>query len=277
MIAVLCLPLNSCGGPKEMEITVLSQNLRIDSRGDGADNDIFLRADRFLWLLEEYKPDIAGLQEYTPSWDFMLYDWLEEHNYGLVLKYRGSDTEGTPIIYNKDKLTLESEKFFWLSDTPDVPSPSWDDDNGKRNRIVTECVFKDKESGIRFVHLNTHFGLTAYCQDNSGTLLNEYIQKNYADMPLFLTGDFNTTEGSQAYDNLTANDLLINSYYLAEEFGNVNGTFNGFEEDRFGSVIDFVFVTNKVTPVYYSVLNDKPGGYFVSDHFGVLTKHIIKK
>lgn len=256
---------------------MLSQNLRLDTSVDGVDNDIFLRSDRFLWLLEKYKPDIAGLQEFTPTWDAMIYEWLEEHNYGIVLKYRGSDQEGTPIIYNKDKLTLESEAFFWLSDTPEVASPSWNDGDGKRNRIVTECVFKDKKSGIRFVHLNTHFGLTTYCQNNSGTLLNNYVKENYADMPVFLTGDFNTAEGSRAYENLTADDLLINSYYLAQEFGNVTGTFNNFEEGDFGPVVDFVFVTEQVTPVYYSVLNDKPDGYFVSDHYGVLTKHVITK
>lgn len=273
---VLMLPMSGCGGAKEAEITILSQNLRIDSTSDGADNDIFLRSDRFLWLLGEYKPDIAGLQEFTPTWDTMTYEYLEEHNYGIVFKYRG-DMEATPIIYNKDRLELLEETFYWLSDTPEVASPSWDDADGTRNRIVTECVFKEKKSGIKFVHINTHFGLTAYCQEMSGTQIYNRVKEKYADMPVFVTGDFNSTEGSQPYENITADGLLTNSYYLAEEFGNVCGTFNGFKEDSGSSVIDFIFVTNRVSPVYYSVLTDKPEGKFVSDHFGVLTKNVITK
>lgn len=274
-VLMLVLPMSGCGGPKEAEITVLSQNLRISA--DGGDDDVFLRADRFTWLLNEYKPDVAGLQEYDPTWDALLYDYLEENNYGIVFQYRG-DQEATPIIYNKDRVELVEHTFYWLSDTPDEPSPSWDDDGGKRNRIVTECIFKEKQSGIKFVHINTHFGLTAYCQEMSGTQIHDRVAEKYADMPVFVTGDFNSTEGSQPYENITAGDLLINSYYLAEEFGNVQGTFNGFnEEDQYTTVIDFVFVTNQVSPIYYSVLNDKPEGKFVSDHFGVLTKNVITK
>lgn len=272
---VLMLPMSSCGGPKEAEITILSQNLRISA--DGGDNDVFLRVDRFAWLLNEYKPDVAGLQEYDTSWDALLYDYLEESNYGIVFQYRG-DHEATPIIYNKDRVELLEHTFYWLSDTPEVASSSWDDDGGKRNRIVTECIFKEKESGIKFVHINTHFGLTAYCQEMSGAQIHDRVAEKYADMPVFVTGDFNTGEGSQAYENIVADNVLTNSYYLAEEFGNVQGTFNNFKEaDQYTSVIDFVFVTDKVNPIYYSVLNDKPEGKFVSDHFGVLTKNIITK
>ena len=274
LMLALLLSTGGCNRPQEMELTMLSQNLRIAA--DGGDNDVFLRVDRFAWLLEKYRPDVAGLQEYDPSWDVLLEEYLAELNYGIVFKYRG-DHEATPIIYNKDKLELVSENFFWLSETPEVESPSWDDANGTRNRIVTECVFKDKETGIKFAHLNTHFGLTAYCQDESGSLINRYVKEHYTDMAVFVTGDFNTTENSQAYDNIVADEVLINAYYLAEEFGDVGGTFNGFNEGQTGSTIDFTFINHKVNTVYYSVLYDQPEGKFVSDHFGVLTKNIISR
>ena len=275
MAVVIVLCCGSCGKPKQAEITLLSQNVRVSA--DGGDNDVFLRVDRLIWLLNKYQPDLAGFQEWDPSWDALMCDYLDEAGYGLVLQYRGSDQEGTPIIYKKKKLELLSHKFFWLSDTPDVPSPSWDDNNGTRNRIVTECVLKDKDSGVKFAHLNTHFGLTAYCQDESGALLNRYVKEHYTKMPVFLTGDFNTTEGSQAYENLVADGALINAFYMAEEFGDVGGTFNGFEPGNIGPTIDFTFINNKVNTVYYGVLYDQPEGKYVSDHFGVLTKSILTK
>ncbi|MBQ6823466.1 MAG: endonuclease/exonuclease/phosphatase family protein [Clostridia bacterium] len=276
LIAVLLLSLSGCKkGPDEFTLTLLSQNLRVSA--DGGDNDVFLRVDRFIWLMEKYHPDLVGMQEYDPSWDALLCDFIESTDYEIIFQYRGSDQEGTPIMYDSSKLKLVSHKFFWLSDTPDVPSPSWDDNNGTRNRIVTECVFEEKESGIRFAHLNTHFGLTAYCQDESGALINRYVKEHYSDLPVFVTGDFNTTEGSQAYDNIVADDVLINAFYMAEEFGDTGGTFNGFKENQTGSTIDFTFINKHVNTVYYGVLYDKPEGKFVSDHFGVLTKSVLSK
>ncbi len=277
LLAVLLTALcGGCKGDREMELTVMSQNLLVDSNEDD-ENNIFYRADRFIALLETYQPDIAGLQEFTPSWDALIYEYLEEKGYGIAMQYRSSsDREATPIIYNANRLELIEEKHFWLSDTPEEESPSWDDGDGRRCRIVTTCVFEDKETGIRFAHLNTHFGLTAYSQENSGQMINEYVQEHYADMPVFVTGDFNTTEGSTPYNNIIANDVLFNSQYLAEEFGNVTGTFNGLEDGESSTVIDFIFVSAAVTPVYYSVLTDKPDGKFVSDHYAVLTKNIIR-
>ena len=262
---------------QEAPLTVMTQNLRIGA-DDGAENDIFLRCDRFIALLNQYQPDLIGLQEYTDEWDFMLADYMEQSPYEIIFEYRASgDREATPIMYNAEKLELISHKFWWLSATPEVESPSWDDDDGRRCRIVTECVFKEKASGIEFVHINTHFGLTAQSQDESGSLLNRYIKEHYADQPLFLTGDFNMTEQTLSYDNLTAGGLLTNSFYLATEFGETCGTFNGFEEGNYNTVIDFIFVTSKVDTSYYSVLTDKPEGLFVSDHFAVLTKNTIRR
>lgn len=286
LMLMLTLPLSGCGKPKEFEISVLSQNLRVDSSSDGEENAVLLRSDRFLWLIDEYQPDLIGMQEFTPSWDFFLYSELEERGYGLVFKYRGpSSHEATPIAYKKDKLELLEEKYFWLSDTPEEASPSWDDGNGKRCRIVTECIFKEKESGIEFAHLNTHYGLTDTSELNSSLLLHSWVEEKYADTPVILTGDFNMSETGVGYAPLLYGEvtaegepLFLNSRHAAAEKGADSGTYNGFKvKDNYTSIIDFVFVTEQITPTYYSVLYDKPEGKFVSDHFGVLTRQIVSK
>ena len=275
--ALLCLPLSSCKKAESVSVTVMSQNLRVESASDGADNDILLRSERFWGLIEKYQPDVVGMQEYTTGWDYMMWDYLEDSDYEIVFQYRAeNDSEATPIMYNRNKVELVSSEFFWLSETPEVESPSWDDNQGRRCRIATECVFKEKETGIRFVHINTHFGLTATSQDGAGQLIHDRVQERWGDMPVFVTGDFNSREGSQAYDNITQDGLLSNSAYLAEETGTVCGTFTGYK-DTPGAVIDFVFVTQKVQPQYYTVLTDKPDGKFVSDHFGLLTKNVVMR
>ena len=290
--AVLCLlmlmPLSGCGKPDEFEISVLSQNLRI-SASDGAQNEVFLRSGRFLGLIDQYQPDLIGMQEFDPSWDFFLYADLEERGYGIVYEWRGPGSkEATPIAYKKDKLELLEEKYFWLSDTPEEASPSWDDGNGKRCRIVTECIFREKETGIEFCHLNTHFGLTDTSEINSSELIYNWVKERYAEMPVFLTGDFNMREEGLGYPFLmtgnSAGDgepLFLNSRHAAAEKGNDCGTSNGFKKrdsfDQYTSIIDFVFVTKQIAPTYYSVLTEMPEGEFVSDHFGVFTRHTVKK
>ena len=278
ILLALLLTLCGCNRAQETSITVMSQNLRVDSSSDGEDNDVLYRSDRLIWLLEQYRPDVVGMQEYTSNWDFMLTDFLEESDYQIVFEYRAhGDQEATPILYNAKKLELESTEFFWLSETPEQESPSWDDGEGRRCRIATECVFKEKSTGIRFVHINTHFGLTTLSQSGGGALIHQRVKEKYADMPVFVTGDFNCQEGSEGYRNITEDGLLTDSFLLAEEFGNICGTFNGFKDDGGSAVIDFIFVTEKVSPGYYSVLNEKPEGKFVSDHFAVLTRNTVSR
>ncbi len=76
-------------------------------------------------------------------------------------------------------------------------------------------------------------------------------------------------------------ELFVNSRHAALKKGNDYGTYNGFRVkdsfDQYTSIIDFVFVTKQIQTAYYSVLTEKPDGYFVSDHFGVFTKQIVKK
>lgn len=288
---VLMLSMGGCrkekqpSAPKSFEISVLSQNLRVDA-SDGEMNEIYLRSERFLWLIDTYQPDLIGMQEFTPSWDFFLYSELEDRGYGMVFQYRGPGSqEATPIAYKKEKLELLEEKYFWLSDTPEEASPSWDDGNGKRCRIVTECIFREKTSGIQFAHLNTHFGLTDTCEINSSMLLHTWVKEKYKDMPLFLTGDFNMGEQGLGYPYLMTGDaagdgdaLFLNSRHAASEKGNDGGTYSGFKKkDAYTSIIDFVFVTKQVTPTYYSVLYDMPEDQFISDHFGVFTRHTVEK
>ncbi len=274
--------LSGCGPdpnlPQEASLSVMTQNLRVETEDDGPENELYLRYDRFITLLEKYQPDLIGLQEYSAEWDFMLADYLEENGYGVIFQYRAEgDQEATPIVYKKSRFELLSHDFWWLSETPEIESPSWDDEDGLRCRIVTECRFRDKESGIEFGHINTHVGLTAYSEDESALLIRRHVEKKYKNTAVIVTGDFNFTEGSQAYDNITEGDTLINSCYLATEFGEVCGTCHGYQDDYDGDVIDYVFVNQKADATYYGVLKDKPDGHFVSDHYAVFTKNIIRR
>ncbi len=276
MLLLLLGSMSGCKRTKAFSLTAMTQNLRVDVN-DGAENDVLYRSERFVKLVEQYQPDVVGMQEYTSGWDFMLSDFLESGKYKIVFQYRSeTDQEATPVLYNAEKLELVDTQFFWLSDTPDTESPSWDDNNGKRCRIATQCTFRDRKTGIEFVHINTHLGLTALSQSNSGTLLNQRVRDTLAGKAVFVTGDFNCSEGSEGYNNTVADGVLNDSFYHADSFGNTGGTMNGYH-DGATATIDYIFVTPKVSPTYYSVLTDKPDGGFISDHYAVLTQNTVSR
>ena len=270
--AVLLLCSCSCA-KKEAEITIITQNVR--QSGDSSDPDVLYRSEGLIALIEKYQPDVMGVQEYTPGWHLMMESFYEEGPYEIAMQYRStSDQEATGIIYNAQRLERLYEEYFWLSDTPQEESKSWDDICA---RIVTRCDFKDKKTGVKFTHLNTHYGLTSISQENAGTQLHGYIKEKLAGRAVFLTGDMNCDVGSFGYINTTAEDLLVDSFLLAEEFGETCGTFNGFTGQAGTSVIDYVFVTpEKIMPSYYSVLTDQPDGVIISDHFAVMAKCKVK-
>ncbi len=273
MIIAMGAALCGCGGPKVSEITIMSQNVRLDGVGDEV--DVLYRAESFYELIKKYQPDLIGVQEYTPLWHYMMEDYLAESGYKIEMKYRCDwAEEATAVIYNAKRLELLHAEHFWLSDTPEEESLSYGD---TLPRICTRCDFKDKETGAKFTHINTHFGLTATAQESSGTQINTYVKENLKGQPVFLTGDMNTQTGSLAYINITAEDLLYDSALIADEFGETCGTFNGFEDGVFSGPIDYVFITpDLIHADYYSVLLDKPNDIFISDHYAVLAKCTVK-
>ncbi|MBQ7095898.1 MAG: endonuclease/exonuclease/phosphatase family protein [Clostridia bacterium] len=271
--AVLLLCSCSCA-KKEAEITIITQNVR--QSGDSSDPDVLYRSEGLIALIEKYQPDVMGVQEYTPGWHLMMEPFYEESSYEIAMQYRSSASqEATGIIYNADRLELLYEEYFWLSDTPHEESKSWDDEFA---RIVTRCDFKDKKTGVNFTHLNTHYGLTFKSQENAGAQIYRYIKENLMGKAVFLTGDINCDVGSGGYINTTAEDLLVDSFLLADSFGETTGTFNGFTGEAGSAVIDYVFLTpEKILPSYYSVLTDQPDGVIISDHFAVMAKCTVKK
>lgn len=273
LMAMILLVVGSGCAPKGAELTVMTQNVRHSNSSE--DVDVLYRSEGLIALIEKYQPDVMGVQEYTPGWHLMMESFFEDSPYEIAMQYRSSaDQEATGIIYNTDRLELLYEEYFWLSDTPKESSVSWDDQFA---RIVTRCDFKDKKSGVEFTHLNTHYGLTPTSQENSGSLIYRYIKENLKGKAVFLTGDINCDVGSFGYINTTAEDLLVDSFLLADSFGETCGTFNGFTGQAGTAVVDYIFITpERIVPSYYSVLTDQPDGVIISDHFAVMAKCTIK-
>lgn len=102
------------------------------------------------------------------------------------------------VFYRSDRLNLIESGRFWLSQTPSRPSKSWGD-------CAKSCewfVFEIKESGAKFMHLNTCFDQNPTAKMKSVPLiLNAGAKYN---VPVLCTGDFGCTRNSAFYKLLTS-------------------------------------------------------------------------
>ena len=258
------------------QMNVISFNIRYNNPGDG-ENMWTNRIEMVSGLLRFHEPDIFGLQEALIEQIEDIQNNLTGYEWFGVGRDDGDKAgEFTPIFFNKSKFILLKQGTFWLSETPEKPSKSWD---SSLNRIVTWGHFQSKITGKQFLFFNTHFdhrGVEA--RKNAAILIREKIEEmTYnKNLPVILTGDFNLTPEKEPIAHLKK--LLNDSREISEEspFGPV-GTTNQFNiaapmENR----IDYIFVYGGIKVQKYAVLTDYNHQRTPSDHWPVLAKIILR-
>ncbi len=223
-------------------------------------NDELIRSEMVLEIINRYSPDILGVQEATGVW-INIFSKNLSPKYAVVGISRDANLEGeySAVIYNKEKFNLIQDKTYWLSDTPNTPSKF---EQSNFNRIVTCAVLERRGDGKRFLAACTHL-------DNSTDEVRELqseklveILGEFKDMPIFLAGDFNVTNKSKVYKNVTES-FLQDSLSVAAKKTEGN-TFSN-------RVIDFVFISRFGIQVNkYRVIQDQLNGISPSDHNPVL-------
>lgn len=264
---------------------VMSFNIRLPYAGDG-ENYWDLRRPKVVSMIRFHDADIIGLQEaYRRQLD-ELSDDLKDFNWTGLCRTDGSknptpDNEFSAILYRKSRFELLDTGTFWLSETPDVPgSKGWD---AVFPRIVTWAKVKDLDSGKIFFHFNTHFdhvGVNARIQ--SAELILDKIQSISGQTPVFLTGDFNTSEFETPYLTITdtsRKDHLRDALWLSElphhgPKSSFAGNFeiSGLQPNR----IDFLFINSGVKVLKHAILTDSWNSALPSDHLPVWAEIEIK-
>lgn len=247
------------------DMTIMSYNVKIS--GDGL-RDPDKRAPLITDTILTEAPDSFGLQEADKAWVERIAAGLSDYAY--IVKYRDdgiSEGESSAIFYLKDKYELVNSGFFWLSETPDVPSLGWD---AACNRITSYAILKDKTTGFTYAHFNTHLDHVGnVAQAESIALISAYIAEIAPDIPVVLTGDFNFAEGAYNYDTILKTGLK-DSKYMAAEYDD-HATYHGYHvivPDA--KPIDYIFVNGYCSSVKsYSINSDFTHHILASDHFPV--------
>lgn len=255
-----------CGDFGAQGLQVMSFNLRLDTKNDGA-NAWPNRKEFLASQVTYHAPDILGTQEGLPH----QIDWLAEHltDYAYVGEGRegGHKGEYSALFYNRHRLSVKQSGTFWLSPTPGEVSTGWD---AALPRIVTWARFSERSGEKDFLAFNTHFDHQgALARLNSVDLILGMIDSlNKDKLPFVVTGDLNLTPDTAPLQKMAAS--LTDAYLAAPVKLGPAGTFNGFNHSVPASRrIDYVFVSPGVEVVRYATLTDAVEGRYPSDHFAV--------
>ncbi len=259
------------------EFTIMTYNVLCDQLGSGT-----TRYDNVMSDVLSRMPDSVGFQEVTGSdhsgnWMQHLKDGLGQY-YDCVGAQRGDGQSGgvekasrgeySCIFYRKDLYTLKDSGTKWLSDTPDVISKY---SESGYNRVMTWAKLERKSDGKVFVHVNTH--LAHESDDIAATkqakVLVNIINEKFKDVPILITGDFNTEVGDKPYKEINA--FFGDSKFIAPETESSTGTFKNTNAQP-----DIIFINDKICAMKYDVIKDRAYQQSVtSDHYPVTLKYII--
>jgi len=259
-------------------------------------------------VIKKYNPDIIGFQEVmVDQYEYLNSELSGYQNIGvermkgktleqmqaLMGKKHGKnyvvkpgeeppkkigDVEFVPVFYRG--LELLDNGFFWLSDTPEVPSGTW----GGLPRLCVWGSFQKSQAGEggRFGFFNTHLDHRTldYTRMRSVPLVLEKMREFAQELPKILTGDFNCIPDSDPYNGFAA-ELQDTAVVASQPFAKNAVTFHNFKGgtkkkrfDRYTRRIDYIWINHGVrvlnTQAIYDTFGKKPVIY-PSDHWPVIS------
>lgn len=255
-------------GRVSQQVKILTFNVLTDGSGK---NSAELRAPGVIEEIKELEPDSVGLCEANRAWYARFSRSLPEYSYVGLADGEINSGEHTGLLYLTRKFRLVNSGVFWLSDTPDESSKGWD---GWVNRICVYAELQDRKTGFKYVHFATHLdNIGGVARLKGMELVLDRIAGYDPRVPVVLSGDFNSEEGSALYEYITKRGML-DAKTLAKK-SDVGGTFHFFIGlDKIADrPIDFVFFSPGVSRVdEYSIIRGVRNGVFLSDHFPVFVK-----
>lgn len=266
-----------------LNLNVMSFNIRRGTAKDGENHWTFRRK-RVCELLNQYRPDVLGLQE---ALDFQIseirtmmpgYEMIGHGNLG------GSHGLHTAIFYDAVRFVPSAEGTFWFSDTPDIPGSK-----GWGNIIPRTCTWVrliEKESGQAFYFYNVHLDhLSRRSRKNSVVFLTQFIHMRPSPDPFVLTGDFNAREKStpirylkgkiplriRTKGSISNSEPLLDTFRVRYPHDRNVVSFHGFRKYFFRFKLDYIFVPPSVQIRAAQIIQPQWGKSYPSDHCPLLT------
>ena len=248
---------------------VMTYNLRFPADDPGHYWDD--RRSAMVALLRDERPTVIGTQEgrYHQLRDLGA-DLGENYAWIGVGREGGSHGEFAAVFYETGRLDPLEYLDLWLSDTPEaIGSTTW---GNRAPRMATWVRFADRLTDRQFVVLNTHLdNHVENARQRGAELLAETVAA-FGDLPVVITGDFNTAaESSVPYGVLVGGTGLVDTWSAAEQqITPAYGTFGGYRDPVIGGPrIDWILTSAHFTAEFAAINPSRVEGRYPSDHLPV--------
>ena len=271
-------------GENDLELRVMSFNIRYGSAGDG-ENRWPNRREMVFDVIRKQKSDVVGLQEALRFQIDEIRKALPAYGeIGVAREDGRTDGEYSAILFRADRFGVAEAGTFWLSDTPEVAGSShW---GNACVRICTWARLVENKSGKAFYIFNTHLDHRSQpSRERSAVLLISRIERRNHKDPFVVTGDFNAGEDNMAVMYLTAlitadgpPNRANNPVRLVDTFRVLHPrvrdvrTSHSFRGGRKGSKIDYVLAPASAQVLEAQILYDNIDGRYPSDHYPVTAR-----
>jgi endonuclease/exonuclease/phosphatase family metal-dependent hydrolase len=236
--------------------------------------------------IERYAPDVIGLQEsqrgnleaYRKR--MPRYSIIRGPRYGNRVPY-----DFNAILFDPGRLGLLDSGGFWLSETPEKHSRSWET---RVARSATWALFNIIGTELSLLHLNTHLDHVSALARREGSKLivrrvAEISDQTGQEPAIIVTGDFNSRPGNTTYRNFTEAGFVDTYLAAGNEDGKGSNTFHAFRGARYHDPhpgrgprrIDWILLKDpegRLVVKSHRIVHDERSGLYPSDHYPILAE-----
>ena len=247
-------------------LRVMTCNVRQMDGDDGVHNWEF-RKNLLAETIRLHLPHLLGTQEIFPEQTAFLLEKIPEYHCFGRGRFGDNRDKHNKIFFDHRRFALIESGEFWFSRTPAVPGSS--DWEIPRPRMVTWGRLR-QSGGSDVLILNTHlpYGRAAgEARRESALVVLQQIAALPLDLPLFLTGDFNSPADGEIYQLLTGE--LNDAWKTADQTLGPEGTVHGFGRIANSRRIDWILHRNVGRTLSSETVSHTADGLYPSDHYPV--------
>jgi endonuclease/exonuclease/phosphatase family metal-dependent hydrolase len=262
-------------------MTIISYNIRYGIANEvNPSNNWDVRKNFLTNYLSGLDGDIVGVQE--ALWfqlDYLVKNTNNRHYFftGLGRDDGVHGGEHTAILFDSEKFQVLDGETFWLSDTPNLLSKSW---QNKQYRICTWVLFEDIYLHHQFYVFNTHLEGNDEFNINAITLIHQKIAEFTDEAPVFVMGDMNLHPSNISYSYIVNPDQikpLSDSFVVFHNSSNIDeysvSYFDANYVPNSENRIDYIFISNHINVTHFEIPKARYGtNQTYSDHYPVVLK-----
>ncbi|GIN58471.1 hypothetical protein J8TS2_27900 [Lederbergia ruris] len=228
-------------------------------------------------LIEKEQPDIIGTQEGVYRQIMDIEEDLPAYARIGVGREGGIFGEFMAVYYKKNRFAPIEWNHVWLSDKPNVVSSySW---GNKIPRMVTWVKFMDLKTNKPFYFVNTHLDhQSEKSRQKSAEFIIKSIKNFDSDLPIILTGDFNSSRNSDIYNRFIRGGFEDGFMNAEEQINKDIGTFHDYgkrTEKGDKNIIDWVLFQGNVSTLRAETVIYTNEDVYPSDHYPVMVDFIL--